>query len=84
LFWRAVGLGNVLAALAAGFGAISVLPIHAKPQAPAIRVLVRATKDRNGPLALLPGFVLAEDNGKPTAQAEAVLREGTALASNWN
>jgi tRNA1(Val) A37 N6-methylase TrmN6 len=84
LIWRADGLGNVLAALAAGFGAISVLPIHAKPQAPAIRVLVRATKDRNGPLALLPGFVLAEDNGKPTAQAEAVLREGTALASNWN
>jgi tRNA1(Val) A37 N6-methylase TrmN6 len=69
----------VLAALTAGFGAIAVLPIHPKPGRPAIRVLVRAVKDRGGPLALLPGFVLADADGKPSRPAEAVLRDGAAL-----
>ena len=44
LIWRADGLAEVLAALAAEFGAVSVLPIHPKPGMPAIRVLVRAAK----------------------------------------
>jgi tRNA1(Val) A37 N6-methylase TrmN6 len=79
LIWRADGLGEVLAVLAAGFGGIAVLPIHPKPGVPAIRVLVRAVNDRSGPLALLPGFILADAEGKPTAQAEAVLREGAVL-----
>lgn len=82
LIWRADGLGEVLAALAAGFGTIAVLPIHPKPGVPAIRVLVRAAKDRSGPLALLPGFVLANTDGKPTMQAEAVLRDGAAQSLN--
>jgi len=84
LIWRADGVGDVLAALAAGFGATSILPIHAKPDAPAIRVVARAIRDSNGPLTLLPGFALAGNDGKPTTQADAVLRGGTALASNWN
>jgi tRNA1(Val) A37 N6-methylase TrmN6 len=79
LIWRADGLGDVLAALAAEFGAISILPIHPKPEAPAIRVLARATKERSGPLSLPPGFVLADAGGKPSAEAEAVLREGAAV-----
>ena len=79
LIWRADGLGDVLTALTAGFGAIAVLPIHPKPSRPAIRVLVRAIKDRSGALALLPSFVLADANGKPSRQAEAVLRDGDAL-----
>jgi tRNA1(Val) A37 N6-methylase TrmN6 len=80
LIWRADGFGDVLAALSAGFGAISILPLHPKPGAAAIRVLATAAKDKGGPLTLLPGFVLADANGKPTAQAEAVLREGAALS----
>jgi tRNA1(Val) A37 N6-methylase TrmN6 len=80
LIWRADGLGDVLAALSPGFGAITVLPIYGKPDTPAIRVMVRAVKDRNGPLALLPGFVLADAEGKPTVAAETVLRDGAALS----
>ncbi|MGB7254055.1 MAG: methyltransferase, partial [Xanthobacteraceae bacterium] len=79
LIWRADGLADVLAALAAEFGAVSVLPIHPKPGVAAIRVLVRATKGRDGPLSLLPGFVLADADGKPSAAAEAVLRDGAVL-----
>ena len=51
-----------------------------KPNAAAIRVLVHAAKDRGGPLKVVPGLVLADAKGKPTAQAEAVLRDGAALA----
>ncbi len=79
LIWRADGLDAVLAALADGFGAVAVLPVHPKPGAPAIRVLVRANKGSRAPLSLLPGFALADLAGKPTEEAEAVLREAAAL-----
>jgi tRNA1(Val) A37 N6-methylase TrmN6 len=79
LIWRADGLPDVLTALAAGFGAIAVLPVHGKIGAPAIRVVVSAVKGSNAPLTLLPGFVLADADGKPTAAAETVLRAGGAL-----
>lgn len=80
LIWRADGLDMVLAALAGDFGGICILPIHPKPGAPAIRVLVRAVKETRAPLALLPGLVLNDGHGQPTPAAEAVLREGALLA----
>jgi tRNA1(Val) A37 N6-methylase TrmN6 len=84
LIWRADGLADVLAALGRDFGAITVLPVHPKPGAAAIRVLVRATKGIRAPLALLPGFLLADSDSKPTAAAEAVLRKGEALSLTGN
>ncbi|MGN6750898.1 MAG: tRNA1(Val) (adenine(37)-N6)-methyltransferase [Xanthobacteraceae bacterium] len=80
LIWRADGLADVLAALTAGFGAIAVVPVYPKPQAPAIRVLIRATRDSQAPLVILPGLILAGSDNKPTAQAHAILREGAVLA----
>jgi tRNA1(Val) A37 N6-methylase TrmN6 len=80
LIWRADGLDDVLTALAPAFGAIVILPVHPKPDAPAIRILVRAIKHRSGPLVLLPAFVLADADGKPSRQADAILRNGAALA----
>jgi tRNA1(Val) A37 N6-methylase TrmN6 len=80
LIWRADALDAVLAAFADHFGGASILPIHPKPGAPAIRVIVRAVKERRAPLALLPGLVLADANGRPTQEAEAVLRAGAPLA----
>jgi tRNA1(Val) A37 N6-methylase TrmN6 len=79
LIWRADGLADVLPVIASGYGAISILPIHPKPDRAAIRVIVRAVKGGGGSPTLNPGFVLAEANGRPSAQAEAVLREGAAL-----
>ena len=74
LIWRADALTEVLASLAADFGAVTLLPIYPKPDAPAIRVLARAVKGSRAPLALLSGLVLADAEDKPTMQAEAVLR----------
>ena len=79
LIWRADGLADALAALTAGFGAIAIVPVYPKPQAAAIRVLIRATKDSGAPLAVLPGLILAGSDNKPTARAEAILRDGAAL-----
>ncbi len=79
LIWRADGLTEVLAALAVDFGAVTILPIHGKSGSPAIRVVVGAIKDSKAALTLLPGFALADAAGKPTAAAEAVLRDGAAL-----
>ena len=81
LIWRADGLADVLAALASGFGAIAIMPVYPKPSAAAIRVLVSAAKTSNTPLSLLPGLILADGDNKPSAQAEAILRDGAALVS---
>jgi tRNA1(Val) A37 N6-methylase TrmN6 len=79
LIWRADGLAGVLGALEGTFGAIMILPVHGKPGEPAIRVLVRATKASRAPLTLLPALVLNDVAGRPTAEAEAVLRAGAPL-----
>ena len=79
LILRADGLGEVVRALDPAFGGATVLPVHSKAGEPAIRILVRATKASRAPLVLLPGLVLNDCAGRPTAQSEAVLRAGAAL-----
>jgi len=79
LIWRADGLADVLAALASDFGAIAIMPVYPKPAAAAIRILVSAAKTSDAPLSLLPGLVLADSDNKPSAQADAILRDGAAL-----
>ncbi len=79
LIWRADGAADVLAALTSGFGAVSLMPIYGTPASPAIRILVSAVKASRAPLTLRPGLLLADARGKPTAEAEAVLREGASL-----
>ena len=79
LIWRADGLAQVLAALATSFGAVAVLPVHPRSDAPAIRILVRAEKGSRAPLSMLSGFSLNDATGHPTEAAEAVLRQGAPL-----
>jgi tRNA1(Val) A37 N6-methylase TrmN6 len=80
LIWRADALDEVRAAIAAAFGDVGVLPVHPRPDAPAIRVLVRAVKSGSGAGVTFPGLVLNDKDGKPSAAAEAVLRGGETLA----
>jgi len=67
LIWRADGAADVFAAILPHFGAT------------AIRVLVRAVKASRAPTTVLPGLLLADARGKPTEEAEAILRGGAAL-----
>jgi tRNA1(Val) A37 N6-methylase TrmN6 len=80
LIYPADRLAEVLAALGDDFGAIAVLPVHPKPDAPAIRILVRAIKASRSPLALLPALLLNGADSRPTAAAEAILRGGVPLS----
>ena len=75
LIWRADGLADVLKALEPDFGSVAVLPVHGREGQPAIRVIVRASKGARAPLALVPALVLNDAAGKPTAEAEEILRD---------
>src|SRR3954470_19498840 len=79
LIWRADGLGEVLSALDRHFGHVAVMPVYPRPDAAAIRVLVRAVKGTRAPLTIAPGLALNNANGRPSAEAEAILRGGETL-----
>jgi tRNA1(Val) A37 N6-methylase TrmN6 len=74
LIWRADARAEVIATLAARFGSMEIMPVLPRADAAAIRVLVRALKD--APLATrdCAPLVLNDAAGKPTREAEAVLR----------
>jgi tRNA1(Val) A37 N6-methylase TrmN6 len=80
LIWRADALAEVQNALTAEFGGIAVLPVHPRPDAPAIRVLVRAVKSGRGAPLTCPALILNDQHGHPSAAAEAVLRGGETLS----
>jgi tRNA1(Val) A37 N6-methylase TrmN6 len=80
LVWRADGLSDVLSALGSSFGGVAVLPVYPRPDAAAIRILVRAAKGSRAPLSLAGGLTLNDANARPTAEAEAILRGGESLA----
>ena len=79
LIWRADGLADVLAALGRGFGGVAMVPVHPKPGAPAIRILVRAAKQSRAPLTIYPGLMLNDVDGGPAASADAILRGKSVL-----
>jgi len=79
VIFRADGVADLLSALSGGFGGIALLPVHGKPGARAIRIIVGAVRGCGAPPAILPGLVLAADDGTPTQAAEAVLRRGAEL-----
>src|SRR6516162_379637 len=80
LILRAEALVDLTGAFGPVFGAVAIMPVYPKPQAPAIRILARAVKASRAPLAIMPGLVLNEASGEPSAQAEAVLRSGASLS----
>ena len=79
VIFRADGVADLLNALGGDFGAITLLPVHGKPDTSAIRVVAGAIKGGRAPPAILPGLVLAAHDDTPTPAAAAVLRHGAAL-----
>jgi tRNA1(Val) A37 N6-methylase TrmN6 len=76
---RADRLDALLAAMAGKAGDIAVFPLWPGNGKPASRIIVRARKGVATPTRLLPGLVLHEADGRYTAAADAVLREGAGL-----
>ncbi len=79
LIHRPDAIEMILASLAGRFGAAEIIPIFPRPHAAAIRAIVRAIKGRRTPPSLRPGLVLNDADGRPTAAAEAILRDAAAL-----
>jgi tRNA1(Val) A37 N6-methylase TrmN6 len=79
LIWRAPQLGDVLAEIARSFGGVRVLPVFGKPEQPAIRILVQGIAGSREEISILPGLTLNDSDGRPTAEAEAVMRNAESL-----
>ncbi|CAA0111154.1 tRNA1(Val) (adenine(37)-N6)-methyltransferase [Starkeya nomas] len=79
LIHRPEAIEALLAAMKGRFGAVTIRPVHPLPDAPANRVLIGAVKGRRTPPALLPGLVLSDGAGRPSAVAERLLRRGEAI-----
>jgi tRNA1(Val) A37 N6-methylase TrmN6 len=77
---RADRLDSLLAELRQRAGDIAVYPLWPGGSRPASRVIVRARKDVATPTKLSSGMVLHEPDGRYSDAAEAVLRDGAALA----
>jgi tRNA1(Val) A37 N6-methylase TrmN6 len=81
IIFRADGLDILLAAIGKRFGALDILPIHPRAQAPAHRLLVSAMKDSRAGLKLLPPLVLHGTTGSAfLPEIEALLRGRVGLS----
>ena len=76
---RADRLDALMAAVAGRVGDIAVFPLWPGMGKPASRVILRARKGVSTPTRLLPGLTLHEADGRYTAAADAVLRDGAGL-----
>lgn len=77
---RADRLADLLGALAGEAGETVVFPLWPRAGVAARRVIVRARKGIRTPMTLAAGLVLHEADGRYTAAADAILRDGKALA----
>jgi tRNA1(Val) A37 N6-methylase TrmN6 len=79
LIHRPEAIVPIITSMDGRFGAAEIIPVHSRPNGPAIRLIVRAIKGRKSAPVFRPGFVLADDKGSQTAAAVAILRKGLAL-----
>ena len=80
LIHRPERLGELLGLLAGRAGGIVVYPLWTAAGKPARRILLLARKGSRAPLTLAAGTVLHGADGRYSAEAEAVLRNGEAIA----
>jgi tRNA1(Val) A37 N6-methylase TrmN6 len=73
LIARPESLSAVLAALSGRFGAAEIVPVHARCDTPAIRIIVRAVRGSRAGLSLMPALLLHDASGDLfTAHADAI------------
>jgi tRNA1(Val) A37 N6-methylase TrmN6 len=77
--YRADARDEVLAALVPEFGAVRVLPVYPKPDAAAIRLVVQAVRGMRGGIENCAGLRLNDEAGRPSQEAETILREASPL-----
>src|SRR2546430_1465335 len=76
LIHRPERLAEMLARLEGRAGGVVIFPLWPMAGRPARRVLILARKGSRAPLTLAGGLVLHEPDGRYSAAADAVLRDG--------
>lgn len=76
---RTEALPDLLAALDTRFGAIEILPLHAREGDPARRIILRGIKGSRAPLRLQQGRVLHTEGQEFRPEIDAILRTGAPL-----
>jgi tRNA1(Val) A37 N6-methylase TrmN6 len=79
LIWRADGLAEAMTALERGFGGLVIQPVHGDATAPAIRVLIRATKGSSAAPRIYAGVMLSDEAGLPNKAVQDILAGKGAL-----
>jgi len=70
---RPVSLDPVLAAITGRFGSAEIVPVYARANTPAIRIVVRARRASRGQLSLMPPLILHEPSGDGfSARADSI------------
>lgn len=77
--YRADRLERLVAEMGERLGELVIFPLWPGGDRPASRVLVRGRKSVAAPTRLMPGLVLHEPDGRYTAAADAVLRNGAGM-----
>lgn len=80
LIHRPEALAGILGALDGRFGDVRLLPVHARDDVPATRIIVAARKGRRGALALLPPLVMHAPAGGFTPEGDAAQRGDATIA----
>lgn len=76
---RADALPRLLNAFRGRFGGLAVYPLYPRDNTPAMRILIQGRKGSRAPLRLMRGMVLHGAGNCFTAEAEPILRSGSAL-----
>ena len=74
MIYRTERIGELIACSQGRFGGLSIIPVHARADSSAGRILVRMVKGSRAPLQVRPGIVMHGDNGEPTAMAAALVK----------
>lgn len=76
---RADYSAKIIQSLGRKFGAIEIIPLYPKTGREAVRLIVRASKDRRTPAKILPAITLHDETGAYTQPADAILRGGAGI-----
>jgi len=76
---RADALAEILAGAEGRIGGLRLMPVHAKKDEPAVRLLVAGKKGSKAPLSILPPLVLHEAGGSFTEFTNAIQRGDAAI-----
>jgi tRNA1(Val) A37 N6-methylase TrmN6 len=62
---------------------VGILPVHSDPTAPAIRIIVRATKGGRAPMRIHAALMLNDESAVPNKEVQEILagKRGLLLAN---